>query len=221
MLAVAAVLAVVLGVGWWWRSAPQPVAPGATFSGAAEAGAEPTIGASSPASSLEGSARAPAAPGATGSTSAEVTVHVVGLVRKPGIVRLPAGSRLAAAVDAAGGAGPAADLSSVNLARVALDGEQISVLGRGPRAGRWTAPPQSSGTSPSLPGTTATEGPLDLNSASAEALQELPGVGPVLASRIVEWRTRHGRFSSVEELREVEGIGDRKFATLSDAVQVR
>jgi competence protein ComEA len=151
-------------------------------------------------------------------------VHVVGQVRRPGVVRLPAGSRVLDAVDAAGGAAPSADLNHVNLARVLVDGEQIVVpkpgeavvatpgaQGAGPGAGPGSAGPGSGGAAGAL---------VNLNTADAAALDSLPGVGPVLSQRILDWRTAHGRFSTVDELGEVSGIGDKLLAQIGPKVTV-
>lgn len=151
-----------------------------------------------------------------------VLVHVVGQVRKPGVVRLPGGSRVLDAVTAAGGPKPSADLNNLNLARVVADGEQIVV----PRPGQTVAGasgPAAAGAGSRSPGSTggATAGVLvDLNTADASALDSLPGVGPVLSQRILDWRTAHGRFSSVDELGEVSGIGDKLLAQIGPRVRV-
>lgn len=137
---------------------------------------------------------------------AEVVVAVSGKVRRPGLVRLPAGSRVDDAVRAAGGAVGGADLGILNLARRLVDGEQV-LVGVGPPPG-------------AAPGAAAAGGLLDLNTASASDLDALPGIGPVLAQRIVDWRTEHGRFASVDQLREVTGIGESKYADLESKVTV-
>lgn len=149
------------------------------------------------------------APPAT-ATPAAVTVHVVGAVLTPGVVSLVPGSRAIDAVRAAGGTTPVADLARVNLARVLSDGEQLVV----PAAGEQGASGVSAGSG------TATGGALDLNSADAAALEVLPRIGPVLAARIVAWRTAHGRFSSVDELGEVPGIGAGLMSALDGLVHV-
>lgn len=153
---------------------------------------------------------APSAPAAS-PASGEVVVHVVGAVRRPGLVRLPTGARLDEAVAAAGGFTRRAEPASVNLARPLVDGEQIVVARRGsgpaaPAAPAAPAPGAGGGPAPS-------SGPVDLNTATLEQLDALPGIGPVLAQRILDWRAAKGRFSSVDELGEVSGIGE---ATLSD-----
>ncbi|GLZ79337.1 hypothetical protein Afil01_41440 [Actinorhabdospora filicis] len=131
-----------------------------------------------------------------------LVVSVAGKVRRPGLVRLPPGSRVADAVAAAGGVADEADLGLLNLARKVADGELI-VVGGPPVA-------QEGGAA----------GPLNLNAATAEQLDALPGVGPVLARRIVDYRDAHGGFGSVEELRQVDGIGASRFADLRELVTV-
>jgi len=125
---------------------------------------------------------------------AVVVVSVGGEVRSPGLVRLPAGSRVDDAVRAAGGPVDPAATGLLNLARVLVDGEQVLVGVELPAAAPGAGSP--------------TGGLLDLNLASASELDALPGIGPVLAQRIVDWRTENGRFASVDQLREVTGIGD-------------
>ncbi len=165
---------------------------------------------------------APAAAVASPSGTAapvEVVVHVVGAVHRPGIVRLPAGSRVSDAVAAAGGTTAAARAASVNLARVLVDGEQLVVQSRnGPPV--VAAPGAVAGTSGSAGTMSGPAGPVDLNTATLEALDGLPGIGPVLAQRILDWRTAHGRFSTVDELGEVSGIGEATLADLRPAVTV-
>ena len=144
---------------------------------------------------------------------AELVVHVAGRVRAPGVVRLPPGSRVLDAVEAAGGADDGVDLSGLNLARLVADGEQVLV---------GVAPPSTAidPAGPSSAPATAGGGPVDLNTATADLLDTLPGVGPTLAARILEWREQHGRFSSVDELLEVSGIGPKTFAELEPLVMV-
>ena len=147
----------------------------------------------------------------TATPSTDVVVHVTGAVRRPGLVELPGGARVDDAVAAAGGATRRADLGSVNLARPLVDGEQIVVLPKG-KAVALPVPASSGGSSPSGQ-------PIDLNTATLDQLDGLPGVGPVLAQRIIDWRTSHGRFSSVDELTEVSGIGERTLADLRPLVR--
>ncbi len=163
-----------------------------------------------------GGARARAGSSApAGVVAADVVVDVVGLVRRPGVVTLPSGSRVTDAVAAAGGVTSKADVSSLNLARRLVDGEQIAVLAPGAAPPPGAAAAQPAGGQPAAPGA-----PLDLNTASLQQLDGLPGVGPVLAQRILDWRLAHGRFSTVDELREVTGIGDSRFGDLKPLVRV-
>jgi competence protein ComEA len=157
------------------------------------------------ATALPASAAAPAS-----STASVVVVAVTGRVRKPGLIRLPSGSRVADAIEAAGGVLPDTDLSFINLARKVVDGELI-VVG-------VTPPPGAAGGGPRAP---PPPGALvNLNTATVAELQTLPGIGAVLAQRIIDHRTKHGQFRSVDDLRQVEGIGEAKFAQLKDRVTV-
>ncbi|MFJ1574874.1 helix-hairpin-helix domain-containing protein [Streptomyces sp. NPDC088182] len=155
------------------------------------------------------------APASSPSPSARVVVDVSGKVRRPGVLRLAAGSRVADALRAAGGAKPGADLTGLNRARVLMDGEQVLVGGPAPPASGVGAGP-ASGTGA---GAGAAVGPVSLNVATPEQLDTLPGVGPVLARHIIDYRGRHGGFRSVDELREVNGIGERRFADLQSLVR--
>ena len=146
----------------------------------------------------------------------EIVVDVEGKVRRPGVVHVPKGARVIDALEAAGGVLPGTNTAMLNLARVLTDGEQI-LVGISPPPGA-TPPPGStpaSGASGSAP-----PGQLDLNTATLDQLEELPGIGPVLAQRILDYRTTHGQFTSVDELLEVSGIGDQRFAELKDLVRV-
>jgi competence protein ComEA len=140
---------------------------------------------------------------------AGVYVHVAGRVRRPGLYRLPAASRVAEALERAGGPSRKADLAAINLAARVEDGQQIVV----PRAGAAAvaAGAASGGSSP-------TGRKLSLASATPEQLDGLDGIGPTLARRIVEYRDSHGGFRSLGELKEVEGIGDKRFEALREAV---
>lgn len=129
----------------------------------------------------------------------EIVVDVSGKVRHPGVYHLSTGARAEDALMAAGGALPGVDLSSVNQAEILADGTQLLV-----------------GITASASG----GGVLSLNHASATELDSLPGVGPVLAGRIVSWRKAHGRFTSIEQLRDVGGVGDAKFADLKSLIRL-
>ncbi|WP_346283496.1 ComEA family DNA-binding protein [Streptomyces sp. T21Q-yed] len=155
------------------------------------------------------------APGAVGTAAAEIVVDVSGKVREPGIHRLPAGSRVADALRVAGGVRPGTNTDGLNRARFLVDGEQVLVGGTaaapGAAAGTGSAGAAVAGAAPA--------GPVSLNTATVDQLDTLPGVGPVLAQHIIDYRTQHGGFRSVDELREVNGIGDRRFADLRNLVQ--
>ncbi|WP_406291116.1 helix-hairpin-helix domain-containing protein [Streptomyces sp. NBC_00209] len=156
-----------------------------------------------------GGGRPEPSPGPAAGPGGQIVVDVSGKVRDPGLRRLPSGSRVDDALTAAGGARPGTDLAGLNRARVLMDGEQIVV-----------GAPQAPAPGPGVGGPAAEGGgPVSLNSATAEQLETLPGVGPVLAQHIVDYRTRHGGFRSVDELREVNGIGDRRFADLQPRVR--
>ncbi|MFZ3470122.1 helix-hairpin-helix domain-containing protein [Streptomyces sp. 4.24] len=147
---------------------------------------------------------AAALPASGGGGSGPIMVDVSGKVRDPGVRRLPAGSRVEDALAAAGGVRPGTDTTALNRARVLTDGEQVLV-------GAPAPPPAGGGGPPA--------GPLSLGTATAEQLDGLPGVGPVLAQHIVDFRTARGGFRTVEELRQVNGIGERRFADLRKLVR--
>lgn len=151
--------------------------------------------------------------------SGPLVVSVTGKVHNPGLVEVPDGARVADVVAAAGGPLPGADLAGVNLARHVSDGEQIAVgVPPAPDAGGVQSAIGSSGED--APSGGAPGGRIDLNRATAQQLDALPGVGPVTAERILEWRNRNGRFARVDQLREVEGIGERRFGQLRELVTV-
>ena len=205
-VAVVLLVAVLVAVLLVWQAQPSAEAAPVLRRGGA-AGPSPVAAISS----------ANASPSAT-AAPAEVVVHVVGAVHRPGLVRLPAGSRVSDAVAAAGGTTAAARAASVNLARVLVDGEQVVVQSRnGPPV---VAAPGTVAGAGAAGGASGPAGPVDLNSATLEALDGLPGIGPVLAQRILDWRAAHGRFSSVDELGEVSGIGEATLADLRPAVTV-
>jgi competence protein ComEA len=135
-----------------------------------------------------------------------VVVDVVGAVRRPGLYRFRRGGRIADAVARAGGATRHADLNQVNLAAPLADGEQVVV------------PARAAAGSPAAPGASAPAGPVHLSTATLEQLDALPGVGPVTAQKILDYRTKHGAFSSVEELDAIPGIGPARIDQLRDLV---
>jgi competence protein ComEA len=213
-VAVIALVALAGAGALWARGAARPAGPPVGANQPSLAGPDEQAGAYG-AGPVGGTLPAVTPGGGAGPAGAgqTVTVDVVGRVRRSGVVRLPAGSRVLDAVQAAGGAAPGADLDAVNLARKVVDGEQIRV----PARGEHPPPPAATGGGGGTSGAPA--GPVDLNTATVEQLDALPGVGEVTANRIVAYRTAH-LFRSVEELRQVDGIGDRRFAVLKDLVTV-
>lgn len=207
---VALVVAVGLVLGAWWlvRSGgssdeagdvapPRPVSSAVQVAPSASAadpsGVPSSRGSTEPAASAE---------------DGRIVVDVVGKVRRPGIVVLDAGARVVDAVEAAGGVRPGVDETTVNMARLLTDGEQI-VIGL-PGAAASPGPAAAPSAAPGNPG------PLvNLNTADQAALETLPGVGPVTAAAILEWRAEHGGFTSVDELLEVSGIGEATLAEIA------
>ena len=197
---IAGLVAAVVLVGWTWLDRPsvEPAPAAVPEDGAFGAGTS-----------------APTPPvGEAAETSAAVVVSVVGLVVRPGLVTLPAGARVADAVAAAGGLLPEADPASVNLAALVTDGVQIAVGVPGGGGG-----PGGTG-SVAAGGASGAGSRVDLNAATAAELDGLPGIGPVLAQRIVDHRTRNGPFRSVEQLDDVPGIGPAIAAELAELVAV-
>lgn len=152
---------------------------------------------------------APPVAGATSVVTETATAHAAGAVGRPGVYRLPPGARVTDLLDAAGGPSPDADLDQLNLAAPVADGERIYVPKRGE-----AAPPVAGAASG------APVGPVNLNTATADQLDALPGVGPATAAAILDWRKQNGRFRTVEDLLEVRGIGDARLADLRDKVKV-
>ena len=194
---LAAVVAVLLVLGWTWLDRPQ-VEPAAA-----------TSDTSGPDAQMPGSPAA--SPGEAPRTSSTVIVSVVGKVARPGLVTLPSGARVADAVAAAGGLLPEADQASINLAALVADGQQIPVGVPVPAAAVGAAGDVAPG---------ASGGRVDLNTAGVADLDALPGIGPVLAQRIVDHRSRSGAFRSVAELDDVPGIGPAIAAELAELVAV-
>ena len=165
---------------------------------------------------------------------AELVVSVVGLVHRPGLVRLPPQARVADAIDKAGGAKQNADLLSLNLAQPLRDGDQVLVGFTDPAGGFQMRsavvavdgagnPPAAAGTAvpgPAPSGTADGSGRVNLNTATEAELDTLPGVGPVTAAAIIAWRKTNGSFTSVDQLAEVDGIGPARLEKLKDKVTV-
>jgi competence protein ComEA len=199
-VALLLVCACAAGMFWFRSAVSQP--------SAAQAPATPT---SAPVGDSTTTTSAVAAP-------STVVVHVAGAVARPGVVTLPTKSRVVDAIEAAGGAQPDADLDRLNLATALTDGQRVAVPVRG-----QPAPPLEATAAPAPDGTDAApsaSAPVNLNTATAQELEALPGIGPTLAQAIIEERDRAGGFRSVEDLRRVHGIGDARFAQVQPLVTV-
>jgi competence protein ComEA len=208
-LAVVAIVVVIVAAMLAWRARPRvdPVVPPGIDPAAADASLPGNAGAAGPAAG-------PAVPAVKQSVSAAVVVAVGGKVRKPGLVELAPGARVADALKAAGGADPGVDVAPLNLARKVTDGELIMV---GVAVSPGAAPPAPPGpVPPGQPGS----GAINLNTATLADLDTLPGVGPVLAQRILEAREAQGGFTAVSDLRNVQGIGSARYEQLKDLVTV-
>lgn len=198
----AVVVVLLVGCGWTAYSLLQarsaPVALAAT----------PTV--------LAGpAATAPPTPMLMPTPMPTVLVHVLGAVRRPGVVELPEGARVADVIAAAGGLKDAADPGELNLAAVVADGSQLVIGTRSKPRGEL----RSDGTQAGLGGGGPTPR-VSLNTATLEQLDTLPGVGPVTARKILEWRQQHGRFNAVTELQEVDGIGPKTYGDIAANVRV-
>jgi competence protein ComEA len=207
--AVAAVLVVVLGVRYMHRQA-------AGANRAAVASAGPGGG------SARGAPDGAAGPGTVridASGGGDALVHVAGAVRHPGVYRLSAGARIQDAVRRAGGGTGAADVDAVNLAAKVADGQQVIVPRRASAGGAAGGVP-SAASGGAAPAGGPTAGPVNLNTATAEQLDTLDGVGPATAEKILDWRRQHGGFRTVEDLAQVPGIGPKRLAALRGKVQL-
>ncbi len=204
LAAVAAAAAVLAAVGVWRdRPVPEVVPPA------------PAVALSPVAAGAPSSAPAPSAAPTT------LVVSVAGRVRNPGLVTVAPGARVADALAGAGGALPGTDLVALNLAQPLTDGQQILVGIVPPPGGAPVSGGTSAGsTAGPAAGSSSTPGLVNLNTASAAELEDLPGVGPVMAKAILDWRTKNGSFRSVDQLSEVSGIGPARLAQLTPLVAV-
>jgi competence protein ComEA len=205
LVASAVAVVIVCGGAYWLIRTPPPPTEASlprVTAPAADSGTAPTL--------------PPPAPGAVPESEdrAEVTVHVAGAVVAPGVYELPAGARIHAAVEAAGGTTSEADPDALNLAAVVADGSRVYV----PAVGEVVAPPASADNVAAADAEPT--GPLDVNRATASELDTLPGVGPATATAIVAERERNGPFLSVDDLDRVPGIGPAKLSALRDLVTV-
>ncbi|WP_323178961.1 ComEA family DNA-binding protein [Streptomyces sp. NBC_00103] len=211
-LSVLLVVAAAFAVQHFWVGRVQPVRPPEVVRAAApyEAGGL---------NAVAGPAPSAGPPGIGSTVGAEIVVDVSGKVRKPGIHRLPAGSRVVDALGAAGGVRPGTDTDGLNRARFLVDGEQVVVGVPVPQTGAAGAGAGSAAGSTGAGTGAGPPAPISLNTATVDQFDTLPGVGPVLAQHIIDYRAQHGGFRSVDELREVNGIGERRFADLRNLVR--
>ena len=206
VMAALTLLAVVVSVGWLLRAKAMPMAVAVS---------PDTASVPSPTASVSPSA-ASATPSAPATTT--ILVHVIGAVVKPGVVSLPEGARVEDALAAVGGLRGDADPAELNLAAVVSDGTQIIIGTKASPRGEVREGSTSSG---SVSTGTATVGAIiDLNTATLTQLDTIPGVGPVTAQAILDYRTKHGKFTKIEELQEVDGIGTKTYAQIAPHVRV-
>ncbi|MBV2153942.1 ComEA family DNA-binding protein [Kitasatospora sp. SUK 42] len=219
-LAILLIFAVGYAVQHFWLARPEAVAVPALAVASTSSASSASSAASVPGGSSAAGGTSGAGPpeGSTGpGAEAAVVVDIGGRVRAPGLHTLPGGSRVADALRVAGGPLPETDTRNLNLARILTDGEQILVGEQAPPAALAGGTGGTGGTGGAAvgpPGAGAPRPPVSLNRATAEQLDTLPGVGPTLAQRILAYRTSHGSFRSVDQLRQVSGIGARTFAEL-------
>lgn len=212
------VVVVAAGVAWLVRAPAPTTEAGLPFSTASPAAASDSA---STGDATAATLPAPTAPDTTVAGIGPVIVHVAGEVALPGVYELAVGDRVHAAIEAAGGPTAAADLDGLNLAAAVADGQRIYVPVRG-EVDPATVPsgPTVSASSVSSGVDEVTSGPVDINTATAEQLETLPGVGPATAAAIIDDRRRHGPFAAVADLERVPGIGPAKLAAIADLVTV-
>jgi competence protein ComEA len=208
IIAYVAVAAVVVAVGVRYVVLPRQAGP-------SEAQAVVLAPVSAPASPA-----AAESAGTAASPAPDLVVYVCGAVRSPGVVRLPAGARVTDALGLAGGPTARAELAAVNLAAPVTDGQQIMVPERGAPAVASAPGGSSSGALGAAPAGSTTGALVNINTASLEELDTLDGVGPSTAQKIVDYRTANGGFKTIEEIKEVPGIGDAKFAAMQASITV-
>ena len=212
-MAALTLMAVVASVGWLLKAKAVPIA-------VAAAPGTPPVAASAGTAMSSSSATSSASPssGASSAVTPTILVHVIGAVVSPGLVKLPQGARVADAIAAAGGLRGDANPAELNLAAVGSDGSQIIIGTTSAPRGDVREGPTSSGDGST--GAATAGAIIDLNTATLAQLDTIPGVGPVTAQAILDYRTKHGRFTKIEELQEVDGIGSKTYAQIAPHVRV-
>ena len=210
IVAYVAVAAVVAAVGVRYVVAPRA---------AKSSGGQPLVLTSVAPGQPSAVSAAPSAPPAS-PAAPDALVYVCGAVRTPGVVRVPPGARVADALDLAGGPTSRAELAAVNLAAKVVDGQQILVPEKGSAAVAQAPPADAGGTSSAGGAAAPAAGPVNINTATLEQLDTLQGVGPATAQKIIDYRTANGPFTSIEDIKNVSGIGDAKFAAMKAAITV-
>jgi competence protein ComEA len=209
---IAALVVVAIAAGFIWYRLGAADAGEASTTRRAPTTTAPTSG-----SAAAGSSTANGSSSGGTKKGERVTVHVAGAVAKPGVYDLDAAARVIDAIEAAGGGAPDADLNRLNLAAKVADGQRVLVQRVGEAAPAGSASPGGSG---SVGGSADPSALVSLNSATQAELEALPGIGPSLAGAIITERERRGGFRSVNELRDVRGIGEKRFADLKDKVTI-
>ena len=208
VMAALTLMALVASVGWLLRAKAVPIAVAA---------APPTATVTASAATATAPSAAPAS-AASSAVTPTILVHVIGAVASPGLVKLPAGARVADAIAAAGGLRGDANPAELNLAAVVTDGSQIVIGTTSVPRGEVRDGSSSSGVLTT--GTSAASAVVDLNTATLAQLDTIPGVGPVTAQAILDYRAKRGRFTKIEELQEVDGIGAKTYAQIAPHVRV-
>jgi competence protein ComEA len=219
IIAYVAVAAVVAAVGVRYLVLPGAADPGGgeplILSSVAPVHASPAAG--------QGGAAGGQSSAATASPAADAVVYVCGAVRSPGVVRLPQGARVADALELAGGATARAELAAVNLAARVVDGQQILVpekTAANGQSGGGAGPSAAAAAAATAAGAAVPGAPVNINTASLTELDTLQGVGPSTAQKIIDYRTANGPFARIEDIMNVSGIGEARFAALKDSITV-